>query len=141
MPHCWLLLHLPPAHPPCSCTGGHWLNLSLTIVDSLDTLYLLGMHREFEEAARCVWAAAVAMSGRCLDRRVRLIAWRSQLLGMPHLLGMHREFGEAPRVCSAVLCCSCAVLLLLLSGETHTAQRSCQVRRRHADQLLIQNTP
>lgn len=37
---------------PLSCTGAHWLNLSLTMVDSLDTLYLLGMHHEFEEAAR-----------------------------------------------------------------------------------------
>ncbi|KAL4423330.1 hypothetical protein ABPG77_006125 [Micractinium sp. CCAP 211/92] len=36
---------------PLSCTGVHWLNLSLTMVDSLDTLYLLGMRREFEEAA------------------------------------------------------------------------------------------
>lgn len=41
-------------HPACcSCAGGHWLNLSLTMVDSLDTLYLLGMEKEFEEAARC----------------------------------------------------------------------------------------
>jgi hypothetical protein len=36
---------------PLSCTGVHWLNLSLTVVDSLDTLYLLDMRREFEEAA------------------------------------------------------------------------------------------
>ena len=54
-----------PAPPPCrecawgqdelqplSCSGVHWLNLSLTMVDSLDTLYLLGMRAEFEEAAR-----------------------------------------------------------------------------------------
>lgn len=27
--------------------------MSLTMVDSLDTLYLLGMEKEFEEAARC----------------------------------------------------------------------------------------
>lgn len=44
----------PVARHPRSCTGGHWLNLSLTMVDSLDTLYLLGMRREFEEAARWV---------------------------------------------------------------------------------------
>jgi mannosyl-oligosaccharide alpha-1,2-mannosidase len=37
---------------PLSCTGVHWLNLSLTMVDSLDTLYLLGMHDEFAEAAQ-----------------------------------------------------------------------------------------
>lgn len=36
---------------PLSCTGVHWLNLSLTMVDSLDTLHLLGMRQEFEEAA------------------------------------------------------------------------------------------
>jgi hypothetical protein len=36
---------------PLSCTGVHWLNLSLTLVDSLDTLHLLGLRREFEEAA------------------------------------------------------------------------------------------
>jgi hypothetical protein len=36
---------------PLSCQGAHWLNLSLTLVDSLDTLYLTGLHREFEEAA------------------------------------------------------------------------------------------
>ncbi|KAI3425805.1 hypothetical protein D9Q98_007780 [Chlorella vulgaris] len=40
---------------PLSCTGVHWLNLSLTMVDSLDTLYLLGMHDEFAEAAQ--WLA------------------------------------------------------------------------------------
>lgn len=36
---------------PLACSGAHWLNLSLTMVDSLDTLYLLGMTEEFEEAA------------------------------------------------------------------------------------------
>ncbi|KAL4430639.1 hypothetical protein ABPG75_005895 [Micractinium tetrahymenae] len=36
---------------PLSCSGVHWLNLSLTMVDSLDTLHLLGLRREFEEAA------------------------------------------------------------------------------------------
>jgi mannosyl-oligosaccharide alpha-1,2-mannosidase len=36
---------------PLSCTGEHWVNLSLTMVDSLDTLHLLGMRREFQEAA------------------------------------------------------------------------------------------
>ena len=36
---------------PVACAGAHWLNLSLTLVDSLDTLYLLGMRAEFEEAA------------------------------------------------------------------------------------------
>lgn len=37
---------------PLACSGAHWLNLSLTLVDSLDTLYLLGLSSEFEEAAR-----------------------------------------------------------------------------------------
>ena len=35
---------------PLSCRGGHWLNLSLTMVDGLSTLSLLGLTREFDQA-------------------------------------------------------------------------------------------
>ncbi|GAB4818126.1 hypothetical protein N2152v2_005172 [Parachlorella kessleri] len=35
-------------------SGAHWVNLSLTLVDSLDTLYLAGLEQEFEGAAKWV---------------------------------------------------------------------------------------
>jgi len=39
---------------PVTCSGQHWLNLSLTAVDSLDTLLIAGLTTEFEEAFRFV---------------------------------------------------------------------------------------
>eukprot|EP00890_Picochlorum_soloecismus_P006639 jgi/Picsp_1/7/NSC_00007-R1_class member 1 len=39
---------------PVTCSGQHWLNLSLTAVDSLDTLLIAGLTREFEEAFKFV---------------------------------------------------------------------------------------
>ena len=35
---------------PVSCQPHHWLNASLSIVDSLDTLYVMGLHEELDEA-------------------------------------------------------------------------------------------
>jgi mannosyl-oligosaccharide alpha-1,2-mannosidase len=42
-----------------SCSGQHWLNLTLTAVDGLDTLYVMGLTKEFEQAAECAAAAAL----------------------------------------------------------------------------------
>ncbi|KAH0788440.1 Mannosyl-oligosaccharide 1,2-alpha-mannosidase IB [Histomonas meleagridis] len=35
---------------PISCKGSNWLNASLTLIDSLDTLWIFGMKDEFNEA-------------------------------------------------------------------------------------------
>lgn len=35
---------------PRSCQGSDWLNLSLTLIDSLDTLYIMNFQNEFDEA-------------------------------------------------------------------------------------------
>lgn len=39
---------------PVTCGGQHWLNLSLTAVDSLDTLLIAGLTKDFEEAFKFV---------------------------------------------------------------------------------------
>lgn len=39
---------------PLSCTHSHWLNLTLTAVDGLDTLLLAGLEQEFQEAITIV---------------------------------------------------------------------------------------
>ena len=35
---------------PMTCKGSDWLNASLTLIDSLDTLWLLGFEKEFDDA-------------------------------------------------------------------------------------------
>lgn len=35
---------------PLSCSGQHWLNLTLTAVDGLDTLFIMGLEQEFKES-------------------------------------------------------------------------------------------
>jgi hypothetical protein len=37
---------------PLSCVGSHWLNLSLTLIDSIDTLHMVGLSEEAMEAAQ-----------------------------------------------------------------------------------------
>lgn len=37
---------------PLTCAGQHWLNLTLTAVDALDTLLLLGLEEQFNNAAK-----------------------------------------------------------------------------------------
>ena len=37
---------------PLSRTTNAWFHLGLTLVDSLDTLLIMGLHAEFEEARR-----------------------------------------------------------------------------------------
>ena len=36
---------------PLSCGGQHWVNLSLTAVDALDTLHIMGLQAEFDQGA------------------------------------------------------------------------------------------
>ncbi|KAH0785667.1 Mannosyl-oligosaccharide 1,2-alpha-mannosidase MNS1 [Histomonas meleagridis] len=35
---------------PISCTGENWINASLTLIDSLDTLWLMGLNHDFDDA-------------------------------------------------------------------------------------------
>jgi len=48
--HCWGMDELWPVKKKCH----NWVSLGLTIVDNLDTLYLLGMMTEFDEARQWV---------------------------------------------------------------------------------------
>ena len=37
---------------PISCSGSNWLNSSLTLIDSLDTLYIMGFKNELEDSIK-----------------------------------------------------------------------------------------
>ena len=39
---------------PLSCTGQHWHNLTLTPIDALDTLFLMDLFEEFDDALRII---------------------------------------------------------------------------------------
>ena len=71
---------------PLSCTGQHWHNLTLTPIDALDTLLLMDLHEEFEDAMQVVEQRldfATAEESNLFETTIRILGG---LLSAQHLV-------------------------------------------------------
>lgn len=59
---------------PISCKGADWLNASLTLIDSLDTLWIMGFHGEFDDAVRWLETSfEYASTGSVFELIIRVV--------------------------------------------------------------------
>jgi mannosyl-oligosaccharide alpha-1,2-mannosidase len=81
---------------PISCKGSDWLNASLTLVDSLDTLWIFGLYDEFDLAAQYVEANfSYSATGSVFEMVIRVIGGLMsayQLSGRASLLVVAEKF-------------------------------------------------
>ena len=85
---------------PISKVSNEWFNLGLTLVDSLDTMWLMGLTKEFEEARE--WVEKEMVIG--VDKDVNLFETTIRVLGS--LLSTYHLTGDALFLNKAVSCCS-----------------------------------
>ena len=81
---------------PISCKGSDWLNASLTLIDSLDTLWIMGFHGEFDDAVRWLETSFdYSSSGTVFEMIIRVVGGLMsayQLSGRKSLLKIAEDF-------------------------------------------------
>lgn len=115
---------------PLACKGQHWLNLTLTAVDGLDTLLLLGLDQEFDHAARLVTKQlAPQNAGDCnlFETTIRVLGG---LLSASRLSqASHPELAQRFTEQAAALGARLARGLNSSTGEMRCAAAGCNLRK------------
>lgn len=99
---------------PISKESNEWFNLGLTLVDSLDTIWLMGLREEFEEARQ--WVEKEMVIG--VDKDVNLFETTIRVLGS--LLSTYHLTGDSLFLDKAVSPLVCLSLLLLFFSVIHS---------------------
>lgn len=72
---------------PVSKTSNDWFNLGLTLIDSLDTMWLMGLKDEFDEAREWVQSEMIIAQNRDVNLFETTIRVLGGLLSTYHLTG------------------------------------------------------
>ena len=83
---------------PISCTGENWINASLTLIDSLDTLWIMGLMHDFDDAVYYLENNfEYSASGSVFEMIIRVVGGllsAYQLSGRKSLLDIAEKFAS-----------------------------------------------
>ena len=88
---------------PISRDSNEWFNLGLTLVDSLDTMWLMGLTKEFEEAREWVETEMVIAQDKDVNLFETTIRVLGGLLTTYHLTQDKMFLKKAVRACTLFL--------------------------------------